>query len=715
MQSHELRTPALVTRSRDGIALVVVLGFLTLLVIMAMGFAISMRVERLSARNSVDLVKVRQLGEAALARVVSDVDEDLGDSLIPNWRGNWADGVFESVGSGVPMTNLLSGQTTNHVPRSLWNGARVASANAQWLPLQYVNNAGQTITAGRYAYLVLDCSGLFDVNFDYSTTNQFPQSRGVGLTPYEFRLDSALLGEVVDANWTKMITCRTDTSQNIEKPWYRLESVAELAPFLCQGYANAPPLRQGTIPSNFFCYSRFPQGYLDTSGQVAQPEFIGGTNFEDGPVRTVLQDMGITDVDNMILNLRDYMDADYQPGNLASFCTEMVPMINEVVVSNSFDYVNPTTYTNRYQVMVELWFPFGLSNPRAYNVRIGARYSGASINPPPLNQTINLSSPIAARSFIVVTSTVQQLASATLPGPMGNAVVDLAVIVQETTDGTKAVDSMGQVGGLMRIPIGQTIGAALQGGFLRGMSVNDPRINWNGQDTTQWRDNTPITLGTNNNAAAVTMTSQYADGGPTMYVRNGNMQVPGEMGLLLYDASRPWRTIDLLEGTGDFFPVLDRFTTRTNEVVYGLINPNSWNTGVVATAFRGMPVERFPGETGAATMSAAQALATARGIAAGARTITNISELGSTIISNGIRTAMGSALDIMQLEGAVRNSANLLSPRHNAFTVILAAQLVDEENNPIAETRGVGIVWRDPYPVDNRHQVYVRNFRWITE
>lgn len=723
MQSHEHRRQVRVKNGRDGIALVVVLGFLSLLIIMAVGFAISMRVERLSARNSVDLVKVRQLGEAALARTVSDIEDDLGDQLIPDWRGTWVGGAFESVGSGVACSNLLTGETTNHIPRSLWQGAKAAEANAQWINLDYINDAGQTVRIGRYAYIVLDCSGLFDVNFDYSTTNQYPMTRGIGRAPYEFQLNNALLGEVMNANWTKMITCRTDIGQNIEKPWFRLETVSELEPFLCQGYANAPPLREGITPSNFFVYSRFPQGYLDPVANEAQQAFyVGTTNFDVVAAQAALSAMpgsGSIDIPNFILNLKDYMDEDYQPGNRSSFCTEMVPMVNEVVISNRFvqDSLSSGFYTNEYRVLVELWFPFGLANNRSYNCRIASVYDGADppqANPtPPINETFTLPSPIQPRSFLVVTSSLRRASVNALPD-LNDARVRVAVWVNETTDGAKEVDIMGTSGStIMPVPIGQSVVGF--GSYMRGVSANDPRINWNGQDSTQWRDNTPITLGTTNHSLALTWNSQFADGDGTMYVRNSLMQVPGEMGLMLYNASRPWRTIDLVEGAGDFYPVLDRFTTRTNEVVYGLINPNGWNTGVVATAFMNMPVDKFPGESGAPNMTAAQAITLARSICSGSRTITNISELGASTISNAIRAAIGGTPGIHQIEGAIRNSANLLSPRHNAFTVILAAQLTDAENNPLAETRGVGIIWRDPYTVADRHQVYVRNFRWITE
>ena len=53
---------------RSGIALVMVLGVLSLMVLMAVSFAISMRTERVAAGNQLDTVRVRQLAQVGLVR-----------------------------------------------------------------------------------------------------------------------------------------------------------------------------------------------------------------------------------------------------------------------------------------------------------------------------------------------------------------------------------------------------------------------------------------------------------------------------------------------------------------------------------------------------------------------------------------------------------------------------------------------------------------------
>ena len=57
--------------SQQGIALVVVLGLLAMLLIMAVSFVISMRVERLAGRDVAETVKAKNMTRTALARATS--------------------------------------------------------------------------------------------------------------------------------------------------------------------------------------------------------------------------------------------------------------------------------------------------------------------------------------------------------------------------------------------------------------------------------------------------------------------------------------------------------------------------------------------------------------------------------------------------------------------------------------------------------------------
>jgi len=63
--------------SSPGIALVMVLGILSVMVIMAVAFAISMRTERVAAGNYADSVRARQLVHVGLARALDDINAQI--------------------------------------------------------------------------------------------------------------------------------------------------------------------------------------------------------------------------------------------------------------------------------------------------------------------------------------------------------------------------------------------------------------------------------------------------------------------------------------------------------------------------------------------------------------------------------------------------------------------------------------------------------------
>ncbi len=705
---------------RGGIALIIVLGFLSLLVIMGVGFAISMRVERLAARNALDLVRTRQLGQAALARVMEDIQTDLAGRMAPDWSGHWANGAFESYQPGGSNVGpFITGYATNYYPLSLEAGLRAAEANATWIPFSYLSRSGQTVTNGRLAYVLLDCSGLWDVNYDYSPTNNQPRPRLFGASPYEVKLQPTLMTELKANRWTNMIWCRidTNTSGTLEKPWIRLESVAEIGPVLAQGFGNQQPLTPaGQRSRNLITYSRFPAGYQATPATVEQPVFVGGNEAtvraNEGPIKAQFTAMGIppTEVDNLFNNLIDYVDTENQPENRRSFGTEAVPMLNEIVVSNYYDRIpgTPDTYVNRFQVHFEVYYPFSTPNAHSYSINFRARYEDGSptnANPPDLNIPIPIPGPWTNGRVVTVFSAFSATPSSVVPFDLSAARVRIRATVVE--DGALEVDEFGVLAATY-VEIGpQVVGF---GGYALGLAALDPRINWDGTDLTQWvkEFKANLSLGVANPQAVAASTAPTADGSQMAYVRNGPLQTVGELGLLLYDRTKPWTTIGLLAGP-NYFPVLDRFTVTTNQTRQGLVNPNSQNPNVLGSVFAQMPLDRVPYDPAATTSTVAQASAFAASLKA--MGTTNLSDLKNM----GPGTAAFGALDAARKESVIRNSAGLLSPRQNLFTVFLLVQLNSPLGDVLGEQSGVGLIWRDPYEENGAHAIHIRNFRWLTE
>lgn len=706
---------------RAGIALILVLGFLSILIIMAVGFAISMRVERLVARTSLDHIKSRQLGEAALARVVWDINRNVGDQMVPEWSSDWIGGVFESIGTGQKATNLFSGEhllfgyISNYVPRSYISAAVAAANNAEWIPFEYVDN-GVTKRAGQYAYVVLDLTGLLDVNFDYSLTANVVRTRNLGASIYEVQLTNALLSELSGLRATNMIWGRLGINgQSVEKPWVRLETVAEIEPMLSRGFGGQAPLQTATSSVNLVTYSRIPRGFYASPGVVEAPTVIQNP-LNQSELTTAFSLMGLPDAPGFYNVLRDYTDADNVPVNLDSYTTEAVPLINEVVVSNSYLDVGggtSTLYRNEYRLLTEVWYPFSGTNNNTYSARLLAQYTGAQPGPNPgtINQTVVMNAPGGSWTmgdFLVITSTPQSIVT--------NILQDLADVkvrasVRVLENGVE-VDRVGGSGAtLVEINIGPRMTGPGVATSL-GKQANDPRINWNGSDGAQWIVQNSHTLGRTN--STITATSAGADGHTAMYVANQPLRTVGELGLMLFDPNKHWQTISLLDGP-NFYPVLDRFSLTTNQVSYGLVNPNGRNTNVIATVFNRMPVERVPFDPATTNLTIAQLRSLAARFADKHITLTNLSDL--RFIGPQVTAALPSLPNTVY-ESMVRNSAGLFSPRQQLFGVFLVAQVQDDtvNQNVLAEQRGTGLIWRDPYIVSNNtHAVMVRNFRWLTE
>ena len=74
---YKNNTPEHYSHHQQGIALVMVLGILSVMVIMAVGFAIAMRTERVAAGNFLDNVKATQLVRSSLALAMADLHQRL--------------------------------------------------------------------------------------------------------------------------------------------------------------------------------------------------------------------------------------------------------------------------------------------------------------------------------------------------------------------------------------------------------------------------------------------------------------------------------------------------------------------------------------------------------------------------------------------------------------------------------------------------------------
>lgn len=721
---------------RDGVALVMVLGFLSVLVLLAVGFAISMRIERLASQNYSEVVKSRQLVYAALTRAQADIDIQMMNSMYP---------AFPGYRSSTGSINLITGSASNYIPRAVYDAA-INSLKVGWKDMK--DNTGRL--HGRYAYSAVDCSGLVDINLDgtsiVSASLPVAPSHGLGASARELYLDAQVLPELVAGREVNVKVGRLPGSTLGENtPWMRMESVAEINPILAY-YGSDSPMLANTAPSNFFVYSRSPPGWLQ-NGTLRSATYLGTNDLELAAqltaIRTELQGMtGVFDVNMLMTEIGDYADTDFLPGvtgssgspNVSIPCMEPIPMFNEVALTSRL-YVatgagpsGGNLYSISNQVLVELWYPFvGVTNPMSYSVEITCRLQPNTMSNGPLRTTIPLAGPWNSPRFVTVTNNLLVTTVDTTPNWSGvKAQVTLAL-----------KDSSGNVvdqASSFQIDVGSAIGAATAGGFCQSQVADDPRINWNGTPgSSHWKSMTPNThsigLFNLNYCTALDPNKDFAGGSAAqvaLYVANQPFRSVGEMGLLLnYDASKPtncfWNSIRLIDsavGANDSLPVLDRFTVLpTGTVARGKINMNSPFPGPLATAFNRAPMEAYPGEPAALVPT----LAELGQLATRLRTTgpyTNVSEIARLTDANVPGTTPA------KKEGLIRNTANLLTTRQNIFTLIVAAQTgVDgnrngsiQDNEVTAEQRALVVVWRDPFPnAQGRHDSFVRFFRWLTD
>lgn len=742
---------------KQGIALVVVLGFLSVLVLMAVAFAIIMRTERLASRNYMNTVRGRQLVHAALAHILAnEIRTNMADEVYPTWDA-WP---VSAGGSGQEF--IFSGGS-NYVPRSLKPSADQADVSPMnWQPLY---DAGDGSFIGKYAYIVVNNSGLLDANYARGT-NAY---RRYGVDPGEIRVDPAVLPEVAN-----------DTLHTYRSAFRRFESVPELW-WLCKSGGtdlSIPAAMRGRpyYVDNFHVFSRFPRGFADPDSLLVNTNvaYIGGTpsNWNFTSIQTALADLSgeptdpIPDLTAFINALYDYADdSSYISRNpaLNTFSSKAVPMINEVIVSNQFllrlEGTNQVLDHFLY-LTVETWYPFpnDPDNPR-FQVTYAPGVPQVTVLPitfPPLTL---VSAPPAVEhdDYDFKTSTFIYNHSAVVNGSGSPAYPPPNLGVRCVLNGILEVQYLGTA--VDRVNPGWPVNAfqvvgpppalvlgspnPVRFGEPAASSVNDPRINWNPESSAtplQWDRvmATPLAI----NAPRL---SGPADEIGLMYARSlqhtgEGIQSVGEVGFLLYDTAKPWTTVRLLGPDPDGAArILDRLTVHTNGVRQGMVNINTRQTNALAAVFYEMSLTNAPPRmTGSSKLSEVQAKAFAEYVVAnnqgwGVGPMLNYSDIPERWDQAEVAAVLGvPGTNKFFIESVVRNSLGLFGTRHNLFTIMLAARVFSDNYDPddpalndndyyLSEQRALAVLWRDPFLSTRRqgarpsHENFIRFFHWLLE
>jgi hypothetical protein len=721
--------PAPTVRGRDprsGIALVIVLGMMALLMVLAVGFFVAMRTERLAARSFADEVRARQMAHAAITRAVADVNTEIAGAnrVIPNWPNEVKVSGGDNAGFSL-STNVMA-----HVPGFLVPAVLSQAGNVGWITAPYGN--------GRFGYMAVNVSGLLDPNRDYSTTNSAIFPRDVGFDANEIAYGHnymySALRELATTSSTATMLFQGRTSASYRnKPYLRAETVPDL--WIVGRYNYGGPLPLRSYPESFFPYSYFPPGYRADDGSAQEAVYIGGTPQEvanrQADIEAQFLDMGLTatDASHAAINLIDFLDEDSVPGginggaittgpNCDSFSTEPVPMLHQFRITSVLYARAGGTREVRINVRAQVWYPFVQATNLQYRLRVQVTLNGGgyTVLPP---QTLALGS-----AWAQDTVASQQMefifTNSSITPPTSVTVNELAVLDPQG----RVVDRVcGPDRPATLTPWNSNFAGAFGVQFGSWWWVGDPRINWLWRPElnapaadNHWRIGSRRTVNEPNWAARhPSVQGEY--GRTEMYVRNrGELRTVGELGLMVgraNDSPLAWKTIRLLgpASDGDVLPVFDRFTVNTN-VLQGIVNPNTLNHRPLQAVLLNALAARWPDESGAPRLNVAQSQEAAlaiRNAYGGTNPFNNRSDLAR------VETLVG-ALDGAQDEGVMRNSGQLFSTRQNLFLVIVRGQALSPSGGIVmGEAQAVALVWRDPYLVNGRNQTRIRWIKWMEQ
>ena len=336
---------------RRGIALLVVIGLTAMMMLLGAAFIIYMRTERLASGNFKSDVRARQLLHVALASAMDNVEKSFVDAANPPYPP--FDVLYSPIVSGgtnvvAPLsswdlTNTCWG-ATNYLPRGAfvtqsWDIVNGSSAKnpskVGWQTIKDVGGvSGEDV---RYAYVVLNVSGLFDAN-----QVGLNEGRGAGTDVQEIDLRN-------------------------------LPDAANVT----NGFDTLPTLFAATGATNNFVVF---QPYLRTnqSPLIRLDGSVGELEARNGDIIGELKKCGINnDTESVFKSLLDYVGTEVKPRDFTIPCMKKVPMLNEAKLSVAYWYddwsvAGQTSLVCSVQAMVESWYPYATKREDGKKFKITA-------------------------------------------------------------------------------------------------------------------------------------------------------------------------------------------------------------------------------------------------------------------------------------------------------------------------------------------------------
>jgi hypothetical protein len=398
--------------SKRGVALIVVLGFLTIMILMALAFLTQARTERLVANSTLEAQRGRQFVRTALTAAMNDYSVELwgqqyllpptntptGDDLtvFPSLPPTFLTDISQTLGAS--NIRLLAGEARRWIPRRyLTQAVTNLVADAEWI-LVRENPAQLSRILGRYAYVCFDMSGGIDANLVALTSGVAKDGIKTNWPAKPVARSSVRdvgMGELAE-------TVNASTFKTLRKGWHGFDNMAELI-LLTNGKYNGgeqqyededdetkawgppgSPRWQGDrveysaalnsskvsdlVPYSLAAY----RGIYDIAGATWEaPQVCDAT----ADWTKVLQPVAgqLAGPANTVKAIQDYLDADSAPQGIPDYpSSEAVPMFSELGLTLELEYLAATTQlVLNVDLTFETWYPF----PSDDNEPSGTSYS----------------------------------------------------------------------------------------------------------------------------------------------------------------------------------------------------------------------------------------------------------------------------------------------------------------------------------------------------
>lgn len=707
---------ALETKGREGVAVILVVGLISVLMLSAVAFSISMRIERRGAANLKHSVRARHMLHSAVAMAIDDINRTMDNGTDMDLALGTRVMVTEDEGDSV-RARVLSLEAEEYIPSCLYDDA--TNATPYW---RAVTNQDGTVW-GRYAYMVLDCSGLLDANKAGGST------RAGGESPAELQFESPTFVANSDLFGTNRTTYLSGANA-------RFETLSELVRWCdSEGWG---------WPANFVVYSLAPMHhYMAADKSTQRRAYVGADTslWDRDAIIAGFVDCGLTEggANLTYSNLLDYVDSDSEPQSLADGHVDRFPMVNEVVI-DYYGEADASSYTYEYEVIIEWFYPFVTPSSDSFIMTAEVNFTPGPVNTygwsiptnvPATDHAVGLGSQTHAHGIVSFAGN-GTIGGQTLTNAF-NVDIEAEVKVKIKLASGTEVDSVpypyGDDGVMVKIS-----GVVNPGGS--GIETNDwaecidPVYNGDADaDPIQWltKENRPdyeaefpgftatetATAGGAPNSftthilanleQGASVFEKNFDGDTYMHVANEPLTRVGELGNLRI---KEWYTVRLYDhdvdnlyvGEAAYHPVIDRFTVHGPDAPYarGLVNINSENLDVLASVFYNVPLEEYAGST-----DTIDTWTKARNIADAVYTnglYTGVSQIGEI----GGWASLVNGSNELAMEGPIRNSSELLTVRQNLFTLLVRAESYSVGmggigGTALASQHAVAQVWRDPF------------------